>query len=411
VFVYIYGGANVEGSASVPAYDGEGLASKGLVVVTFNYRVGLLGFFSHPELSKEAPYHASGNYGLLDQIAALHWVKANARAFGGSPDRVTVFGQAAGAVSITCLMTSPLARGLFHAAILESGSALSIPRVGVTRYLKDPPPGEESMEDVGELVARRLGCDHEDDVLAALRAKTTEEVLAASRPAPNFFGEGLRFGPVVDRFVLPDRPSAIFEQRRQLRIPVIVGANADEGSFFAGSVQPADMDGYRRFVRSTFRERADEVLARFPVYHDSDVRPALSRLIGVAGFLAPARRTARLMADLGPRTYLYWFTRQRPGGRPAGHGAELPFVFNLLGRVRGEVDDADRELSLLMIGYWVRFARNGDPNGDNAPTWPRYRASSDQSLELGDQPQPRSGVYHDVCDFFDRMAGSRLRKK
>lgn len=407
VMVWFHGGAFTHGTASSPAYDGESLARRGAVVVTFNYRLGPLGFLAHPLLSRESGHEASGNYGLLDQIAALRWVKANARAFGGSPDRITAFGQAAGAVSISCLLVSPLAHGLFHAAILQSGSALSIPRIGVTRYLKDPPAGEESMEDVGELVSRRLGCDHEDDVLAALRERSAEEILTASRPAPNFFGEGLRFGPIIDRWLIPDRPSTLFARRQAQKVPVLVGANADEGSFFSNLVQPADVDAYRRFVRATFRDRADEVLARFPVTRDAEVRGALARVIGSAGFIAPARRTARAMADLGARTYLYWFSGVRPGqGRGAAHGGEVRYLFNTIGR-RGDAEDTERELSLLLIGYWIRFARNGDPNGDNAPPWPRYTASGDQSLEIGEAVEPRAGMYRDTSDFFDRVAGER----
>lgn len=408
VMVWFHGGAFTHGTASSFAYDGEALARRGAVVVTFNYRLGPFGFLAHPLLTRESGHDASGNYGLLDQLAVLHWVKANARAFGGSPERVTVVGQAAGAISISTLLVCPMAHGLFHGAILESGSALSIPRIGVTRYLNEPPAGEESMEDVGELVARRLGCDHEDDVLAALRERSTDEIMAAARPAWNFLGEGVRFGPVIDRWLVPDRPLALFQQRRQHKVPVIVGANADEGSFFAATVQPSDLDSYRRFVRGTFRDRADEVFARFPAARDADVRGALARIVGGGGFLAPARRTARAMADLGQKAYLYWFTRQRSsGGRGASHGAELPFVFNTLGRSKGEVDDVDRELSLLMLGYWVRFARTGDPNGDNSPAWPRYRASTDVSLELGDQVEPRSGMYRETCDFFDRLISDR----
>ncbi len=409
VLVWFHGGGFTHGTASSQSYDGEALARRGAVVVTFNYRLGPFGFLAHPLLTRESGHDSSGNYGLLDQVAVLQWVKANIRAFNGNPERVTAFGQAAGAVSITCLMVSPLARGLFQAAILQSGSALSIPRVGITRYLNDAPAGEESMEEVGELIARRLGCDHEDDVVAALRARTTDEILSASRPAPNFFGEGLRFGPVIDRWLLPDRPSALFDQGRQSKVAVLVGANADEGAYFAASLQPWTLDSYRRFVRATFRDRADEVLARYPVAKDADARAAAARVIGGAGFIAPARRTAKVMADLGARAYLYWFTRPRLAAgafRPASHGSEVPYLFDM-GRARDEAGDADRELSLLMIGYWVRFAATGDPNGDNAPAWPRYRPSADQALELGDQVEPRAGVYKELSDFFDRVAAER----
>jgi para-nitrobenzyl esterase len=406
VLVWIHGGAFTHGTASTPATDGEALARRGAVVVSFNYRLGPFGFMAHPLLTRENEHGSSGNYGLLDQIAVLTWVKDNIRAFGGNPERVTVFGEAAGAISISCLLASPQARGLLHGAILQSGSALSVPRVGVTRFLNDPPAGEESMEDVGSLISRRLGCDHEDDVLAALRAKTTDEVMAAARPATNFFGEGIRFGPVVDRWLIPDRPSVLFEQRRQMKVPVIVGANAEEGNFFSLALQPWTAEGYQRFVRGMFRDRADELLARFPVSRDSEARSLAARVIGGGAFVAPARRTARAMAALGARTYLYWFTKPRSGSaspRPPSHAAELPYLFDIGARWREDDAEADRELALLMIGYWVRFAATGDPNGDNAPVWPRFRVSTDEAIELGDHVQARAGMYRDTADFFDRL--------
>lgn len=410
VMVWFHGGGFSSGTASSSRYDGEALARRGAVVVTFNSRLGPLGYLAHPLLAEESGRATSGNYGLLDQIAALRWVKANAAAFGGSPDRVAVFGQGAGAVSIGCLLVSPQARGLFHAAILQSGSVLSLPRIGVTRFLSDAPPGEESMEDVGELVTRRLGCDHEDNVLAALRSRSVEEILAASRPTASFFGVGLRFGPVIDRWLIPDRPSVLLQQRTQQRVPVMIGATADEGLFFANALRPSDVASYRRFLRTAFRDRADEVFSRYPVTRNSEVKGVLARVIGEAGFLAPARQTARALVAAGHPTYLYFFTRQRNGARgprAASHGAELPYVFHTLGRHRDGVDDVDRELSLLMMGYWVRFARSGNPNGDNAPAWSRYTRAGDLSLELGEQVEPRSGVCREACDFFDRVSSHR----
>lgn len=311
VLVWIHGGAFTQGSGSLAVYDGEALARRGAVVVTFNYRLGPLGFFAHPLLTRESGHDASGNYGLLDQLAALRWVKANIRGFGGSPDRVTVVGESAGAVSIGCLLVSPQARGLFHAAILESGSPY-----GITRYLRDAPAGEESMEQVGELVARRLGCDREDDVLAALRSRSVEEIMNASHPASPFFGEGIRFVPVIDRWLIPDRPASLLAGRQQVKVPVLVGANLDEGTIFVAPLQGIDVDAYRRFVRAAFRDRADDVLTRFPVTRDAEVKPALARIIGYSSFVSPARRLARAMADFGSRTYLYSFTRSAPARRP-----------------------------------------------------------------------------------------------
>ena len=410
VIVWIHGGAFTQGSGSLAIYDGEALARRGAVVVTFNYRLGPLGFFAHPLLTKESGSDASGNYGLLDQLAALRWVKANIRGFGGSPDRVTVAGESAGAVSIGCLLVSPQARGLFHAAILESGTPY-----GVTRYLRDAPAGEESMEQVGELIARRLGCDREDDVLSALRARSVDEIMTASHPASPFFGEGIRFGPIVDRWMIPDRPATLLAEHKQLKVPVLTGSNLDEGTIFVAALQGFDVDAYRRFLRGAFRDRADEVLARFPVARDADVKPALARMLGYSAFVAPARRLARSMADLGTRVYQYEFTRVRPGTPAtrlgAFHGAEIPFVFGTFGHLfpagPADVDGADRALSQAMMGYWIRFAATGDPNGGGPAPWPRYASRGDVSLELGAEIVARPGVAREYCDFFDQMAAGR----
>ncbi len=410
VIVWIHGGAFTQGAGSLPVYDGEALARRGAVVVTFNYRLGPLGFFAHPLLTKESGHNASGNYGLLDQLAVLRWVKTNIRGFGGSPDRVTVAGESAGAISIGCLLVAQQSRGLFHAAILESGSPYA-----VTRYLRDAPAGEESMEEVGELIARRLGCDREDDVLAALRSRSVDEVMSVAHAAPPFFGEGIRFGPVIDRWLIADRPAVLLAKGQQVKVPVLVGSNGDEGTIFVAPLQGFDVDAYRRFIRSTFRDRADDVLARFPVAREADVRPALARVLGYSTFVAPARRLARATSDLGSRVYLYSFTRVRPGtsGARLGafHGAEIPFVFGTLSRVlrpgAPDVDDSDRALSQAMMGYWIRFAATGDPNGEGAPAWPRYASRSDLSIELGDEIQSRGGAARETCDFFDRVAAER----
>jgi para-nitrobenzyl esterase len=205
--------------------------------------------------------------------------------------------------------------------------------------------------------------------------------------------------------VLPDRPSVLFEQGKAQKLPVIIGANADEGAYFASVLQPWTVESYRRFVRATFRDRADDVLARYPVTRDADARAAASRVIGGAAFIAPARRTARATADAGARTYLYWFTRTVPsvaGARPASHGSELAYLFEP-GRGREGEDEGDRELSSTMVGYWVRFAAKGNPNGDGAPAWPRYSGATDQSLELDVPAQAREAMYQEISDFFDRL--------
>jgi para-nitrobenzyl esterase len=401
VLVWFHGGGFSQGAASLPTFDGEWLARRGAVVVTFDYRLGPFGFLAHPALSSESGHNVSGNYGLLDQLAALRWVAANIKSFGGSPDRITVFGDSSGAASIGCLMLSSEGHGLFHAAILQDGTPL-----GVTRYLHDAPGGQESMEEVGELIARRLGCDREDDVAAALRAKSTDEVLTASHPAQVSFGEGIRFGPVIDQWLLSDRPEALLASKRVSRVPTIVGWSADAGTGLAASLGPVDADTYRRTLRAIFRDGADDVAARYPVARDGDGKAALARVLDYGAFAAPARRFAAGLARAGVRSYLYEFTPPRPATPRAAarYASDVPFVFGTVrSRPAEDTVDADRELSNTMMGYWLRLAAAGDPNGEDAPRWPRVRPPSIQLLDLGADVASRVAACS-ACDFFDRLA-------
>jgi para-nitrobenzyl esterase len=216
VMVWIHGGGYTAGSASHLAfYDGEQLASKGVVLVSINYRLGPFGFFAHPLLSQESERGVSGNYGLLDQIAALRWVQRNIEAFGGDPGCVTVFGESAGAGSVAHLLVSPLADGLFHRAIAQSGAA-----VHEHRWLRESSGNLESMEEIGARVAESLGCTGSDDVLSYLRSKTPQDVLAASKPARGLFeGQEIKYWPIIDGWVIPEEPVVRFESGRQTRGP------------------------------------------------------------------------------------------------------------------------------------------------------------------------------------------------
>jgi para-nitrobenzyl esterase len=409
VMVWIHGGAFLVGASSQPVYDGESLARRGVVVVSLNYRLGPFGFLAHPALSRQSRTSSSGNYGLLDQVAALKWVQRNVGSFGGDPSRVTLFGESAGAVSVNLLLVSPSARGLFHRAILQSGTAL-----GRVQHLSEgwyfQPPAEE----VGRRVAAAAKAA-EADPLAALRSLAPEALLAAARPQMPFSAAGNPFYPIVDGAVVPDEPALLMEHGEFARVPVIVGANADEGSLFAQAVGGASLAGYRMVAATAYPRHAAQVLARFPASTDEEARKAAADSLTAVAFTAPARRLAREVARAGAKAYVYDFTRVRPGSAGerwgAFHGAEVPFVFGTLTSrsVEGfgdlEVGPRDRDLSDEMAAAWVRFAATGDPNGPGAPPWPAYDPETRTVMEFGQAATAaRRDPCAETCDLFDAIA-------
>jgi len=385
VMVWIHGGAFMSGAGSLPAYDGGALARKGVVVVTFNYRLGALGFLSHPALDAESPRKTSGNYGLLDQIFALAWVRDNIAAFGGDPGNVTIFGESAGAICVTYLMTSPMAAGLFHKAIAQSGGPFG---------LSDMRPLEDERVRalrLGERFAASLGCPGPGaDALARLRSKPFEELRAASAQAPSFLKpSGIRFSPVVDGVVLPEHPARAFLDGRQADVPVLTGSNKNEGTMFYESVTREE---YETWVEGVFGRHAPKVLALFPARSDRDTADAFDRLFACAMFAAPARFIAACAERRGRKAYLYRMTR-RPNSDAARklgvfHGLDIGYVF---GSVAGQpgFTDTDASLSNTMMDYWVSFARSGDPNTWGRPAWPTFTPSNGRSMELGDRAIPR----------------------
>ena len=255
VMVWIHGGAFNFGSASQPEYNGRNLAKKGVVVVTINYRLGPLGFLVHPLLSKEYAHGASGNYGLLDQIAALKWVQKNIAAFGGNPDRVTIFGQSAGSRSVSLLMISPLSAGLFHRAIAESGG----PIIG-SEYLSPAFNGNmANVSKMGQKLTARLGCDKAEDVLAAMRARSAQEWVAAADCKTDLFDdEALFYAPVFDGWVLPKNPLAAYSGGQQHDVPIIVGSTLNEGTLYLADETDLSVEKYKSFLKSRFADQFRE---------------------------------------------------------------------------------------------------------------------------------------------------------
>jgi para-nitrobenzyl esterase len=402
VMVWIHGGALTRGASSLGVYDGTALARKGVVLVTINYRLGPLGYFAHPELSREDEHHSSGNYGVLDQIAALRWVQRNIAAFGGDPERVTIFGESAGSWSVCSLVASPLAKGLFHGAIGQSGGCF-MPMSYLNRDRGELPAAEK----VGEGLSARLGCDKEQDVLAALRAKTSEEILTVAAKDPS----QARTRPNVDGWVFPEDIYEIYAAGRQNHVPVIVGSNADEGTSLAGPAVPQNMDSFIEASRKKYGALADRFLKLYSVSAGGDPRDALLHSLRDEWFTWEMRSWARLSERAGDKAYLYFFSHvpPRPEAQQLGayHAAEIPYVFDNLKLLPWTSSAADQALAETMSDYWVRFATTGNPNGGSQPPWPVYHAASGACLEFGQAVQQRDAVLSAECDFYDEYVTAK----
>jgi para-nitrobenzyl esterase len=386
VMVWIHGGAFLQGAGSIPLYDGTRLAQKGVIVVTVNYRLGALGFFAHPLLIKESPHHSAGDYGMLDQIAALKWVQRNIAAFGGDPRKVTVFGESAGGESVNLLMVSPLAKDLFQRAIVESG-----PIAGGTRFLHKEVNDIMPAEEVGKVVSKNLNCSKAKDELQCLRAKTPKEIEnAAYKDQKKLQVEmaNVIFAPVVEGYFLPDSPVKLWEGGKQYPLPMIIGTNADEATLFLKMCFAAITTPqlYREYVEKTFGDEADQVLKMFPVKKSSDIFMQLNKLITLKWFKASALLVVNSMAKKKVPVWLYKFDHKPTAAifklvypdqadssikkMGAAHGIELPYVFGNFKVTEGH--KVDRYLSKLMLDYWTHFAKKGNPDRLLQIYWPSY---------------------------------------
>lgn len=388
VMVWIHPGGYQTGSGATPGYDGEALAKKGVVLVTINYRLGVFGFFSFPELTKESPHHASGNYAFMDQVAALRWVQRNIAAFGGDPQRVTVFGDSAGSSSIANLMGSPQAKGLFQRASGESGAWMGL-SVTPTRTLAEA-------EQAGVKIAEAVHAQTLDE----LRAKSADELLKAGRAG----------GPVIDGWFLPEDVGAIFAQHKQNDVPLIVGSNKDEGTFF---LQPTTAEKFIERARARFHEQADAFLKLYPA--GSDEEASASQLAAFRDELAFVMRIwARAQTKTGhAKAYLYYFAHDPPppagatsrGGFGSGatHGAEAQFIFGNLLPPRAWTD-VDHQVSEMLSSYWVSFASSGDPNGRGLAKWPAFDdRKSDRPMVLGDRAEIGPAPNQAQLSFFESV--------
>lgn len=384
VMVWIYGGGFVGGMTSVPAYDGTHLAQKGVILVSVAYRLGVFGFLAHPGLSQETG-KGSGNYGLLDQIAGLKWVKANIAAFGGDPARVTVFGESAGGLSVSMLAASPHARGLFHGVISESGGSFGPPRYANEGGESVPPLNVA--EASGKAFLDKLGA-HDIKAARALDAEVLQKAL----------GPGLQggFWPVFDGDVLPGDQYTLYQAGRFNDTNVLIGTNSDEGSLFVTrAVTPA---AFEQQVREGYGARADVVLAAYPHTSTAEATRSATNLARDSTFAWHTWAWALLQSEKGKgKAYLYYFdhrTPRTPNG--SGHGSEIGYVFRNLGGpgagpsgIQGAPTAEDHAISDLLSGYWVNFAKTGNPNGPGLPQWSALSSSQQQALVADEHPGTR----------------------
>jgi para-nitrobenzyl esterase len=361
VLVWIYGGGFNGGATSYPVHDGARLARRGVVLVSLAYRVGVLGFFAHPELSAEAPSRSSGNYGLLDMVAGLQWISRNIAAFGGDPSRVTIFGESAGGIAVSMLSASPLAKGLFHGAISQSGGSFGPSN-------RNPVPGENmrllaDAEASGVELATAAGATS----IADLRALSAEKLLEVRR------GQRGMAWPIVDGYVVPGDQYRLYEAGRFNDTPILVGYNSDEGLSFTRVKTTGE---YAAGVRERYGPFADRLLAAYPTEGDRVTKTARD-LARDSAFGWHTWSWARLQSARGTgKAFLYYFDQHPPRtpGTPeadhgAPHGVDVPFVFENLDAA---ATADDRHISETMAAYWTNFAKRGDPNGEGLPAWPAF---------------------------------------
>ena len=380
VMVWLHGGGFTIGSPTLLSYQGDKLAKRGVIVVTVAYRLGALGFLAHPDLSAESAHHVSGNYGLLDMIAGLRWVRDNIAAFGGDPDRVTIFGESAGGAAVSILAASPLAKGLFQRAICESG--------GYFKPSSSPPlPGQRQLrladaEKAGVAFATKLGAKSIQD----LRAISADEILKGSAGV-----QGIT-GPNVDGWVISGDEYKLYEAGKFNDTPVIVGYNSNEGASFQGPTTPKK---YKKSIKAEYGSFAKQILKAYPAKGKDVTQQSAQDLARDMNFGWNSWTWAKLQDKTGKSPiFVYFFAHQLPKGpvpRPipkgAPHGTEIAYVFQHPAEQNQTWDASDQALSDDVADYWTNFAKTGDPNGAGLPKWPAFDNADPQYMHFNDKPE------------------------
>ena len=378
VMVWIYGGGFNSGGNSVPLYDGEDLAKEGIVVVNLNYRVGMLGFFAHPDLNAESPDGTSGNYGILDQIAALEWVKKNIGQFGGDPNNVTIAGQSAGAFSVNALVVSPKAKGLFHKAIAQSG--------GMFSRGTGPVSGLQGAEERGKQLTDTLKLS-----LADLRKTPADSLLKIQG----------RFGPVIDGKIIPGVRES-FENGAFSDVPLLTGWNADDRTSGNSTTTPAE---FKANAKKQYGGRAGEYLELFPA-DSPEILAETQNMIGGLFFGMQNYTWAKMQSEKGQKdAYMYYFTRIPPGQPSFGafHSAEFSYALHTLRNWDKPFEQADYELEEIMSKYWINFVKTGNPNGEGLPEWPVFDPKNPIVNELGAEVKTRALPYWAQMTFMESL--------
>lgn len=385
VFVWIHGGALTSGAASCAVYDGEEMAKKGVVFVSINYRLGVFGFMAHTELSAESGHKASGNYGFLDQIEALKWIQKNIDDFGGDPKNVTIAGQSAGSFSVNALVASPLAKGLFHRAIAQSGGMFTN-RMGKTL---------DDAETQGDMLMQRCLAKN----IMEMRLKPADELLAISN------GKGMeRFGSVLDGYVLPIDLKTHFENGKHNDVPLLTGWVTGDGALMGNA--PITIEKFKQQAKEKYGDKADDFLKIFTANTDEEAKIAQNRL-GLCQFAA---FQSHLWAGFHKKnkSYLYQFSHVPPD-KPnfpnygAFHTSEVPYALHTLKQWKRDWQKTDFELEQTMSDYWVNFAKTGNPNGAGLPEWKSYDKETGQIMELGDKVFIQSETFKKAFDFLETI--------
>ena len=383
VMVWIHGGASVFGASHDPTTDGEKLASThGVIIVNINYRLGILGYMAHPQLTEESEYNSSGNYGLMDQITALEWIKENIDSFGGNPYNITIFGQSAGGQAVLSLMSTTYGSGLFQKAIAQSPWDADHHH----RRLKDKFGPLESAESIGETIAEKLGITDSETTLEQLREKSPEELMEAAKKIDL---AGRVFAPFVDGYILEYHPFRIFENNLQNKASLIIGLTADEGDIFLTQKYFDSAAEYEQFINAAYGKVASEFLELYPAQASvEDRRAEMIKLFSDRHFLLPTLLAAEANTKSSD-TWLYYFKYVKPQFTPkalkeqnttigAFHCADIDMIFGN----SEQLNTDEKDISEQMMTYWANFAKKGNPNGEGLVTWDPFNNTPQSYLEI-----------------------------